>query len=126
MQPISGRFVVLRHELPPASHRASHWDWMLADEGVLRTWAVEEWPEPGTTVGAVRLADHRPEYLDFEGEVSGGRGSVRRAGSGLYAGVREQGGAVWSVLLHGEPAATLTLTHRENDRWELSLLPLDE
>ncbi len=34
---------------------------------------------------AVRLADHRPAYLDYEGPVSRGRGDVTRVLSGTYA-----------------------------------------
>lgn len=44
--------------------------------------------EEGRKVGgrrfrAVRMRDHRRVYLDYEGEVSGERGSVRRVASGV-------------------------------------------
>ena len=34
--------------------------------------------------GRQSIGDHRAAYLDYEGEVSGGRGSVRRVDGGNY------------------------------------------
>lgn len=83
------RYVILRHELPPASGRASHWDVMLEDraesgEIVLKTWAVERSPDDGATQPATLLPDHRAAYLTYEGPVSGGRGEVSRWDEGNF------------------------------------------
>lgn len=85
------RFVILRHELPehaPASSlrsaRASHFDFMLEQEGALWTWALDDFPSTEAAIPAERLADHRLAYLDYEGEVSGGRGTVRRVEWGEF------------------------------------------
>ena len=73
------RFVVLRHEgvAPP------HYDIMFesAPGEALWTWRSEVWP---LAEGAelVRQADHRRLYLDYEGLVSGNRGSVTRFAEG--------------------------------------------
>jgi hypothetical protein len=83
------RFVVLYHELPEGSARASHWDLMLEQETGLRTWALAELPAPGINVPCEALAEHRLEYLDYEGPVSNGRGSVRRIDRGTYRVVSE-------------------------------------
>lgn len=86
------RFVVLRHSLPAEAERPTHWDWMFELNGVLETWATEplnqlfgpsELIEPISVI-AQRLADHRLEYLDYEGPVSGQRGSVARILRGTY------------------------------------------
>ncbi|MEQ1904016.1 MAG: hypothetical protein ABL888_07540 [Pirellulaceae bacterium] len=86
------RFVVLRHSLPAESERPTHWDWMFELNGVLETWATEpleqlfgpsELIEPISVI-AQRLADHRLEYLEYEGPVSGNRGSVARILRGTY------------------------------------------
>jgi hypothetical protein len=73
------RFVVLEHD-----HPHLHWDFMLEAGGVLRTWRLAEPPAPGHGCAATRLADHRLAYLDYEGQVSGGRGIVRRRERGSF------------------------------------------
>lgn len=69
------RFVVLEHRWAGV-----HWDFMVesAPGGPLRTWALDAEPAPDRAIPARALADHRREYLSYEGEISGGRGSVAR------------------------------------------------
>lgn len=117
------RFVVLRHELPPDSPRGSHFDLMLEDGGVLRTWACDELPNSGQSVTADRLPDHRLAYLDYEGSVSSNRGSVERVASGEYELIRETAEAL-QVRLAGENLrGVLTLEHlpEGTQRWRVSL-----
>lgn len=89
------RFVVLLHQPGVASTRGakSHYDWMFESEGQLLTWATAPM-EPGIESIQVNdsivtccepLPPHRLAYLDYEGEVSGGRGSVTRLLAGRYA-----------------------------------------
>jgi hypothetical protein len=78
------RYVVLHHEMPSGSGRASHWDLMLEDGPALRTFALAGEPLPGTPIDAEELAPHRAAYLDYEGPVSGGRGTVTRWDAGEY------------------------------------------
>jgi len=63
---------------------------MLERGDVLRTWRLGVKPENGNAIPSQRIADHRPFYLDYEGPVSGDRGSVLRIASGLYEIVDEQ------------------------------------
>ena len=77
------RYVILRHETPPGYVRPTHWDLMLESGGVLRTWALADEPKAGAAIEAESLPDHRLDYLDFEGAVSG-RGSVSRFDSGEH------------------------------------------
>lgn len=70
------RFVILYHEFPLGSDRASHWDLMVQQEDKLLTWELSTQPEPGKPTSARKLADHRIEYLDYEGPVSDQRGVV--------------------------------------------------
>lgn len=88
------RFVILRHELPAGSSRASHWDLMLEDGPALRTWALAELPRDGRQVDAEPLPDHRKVYLDYEGPVSGNRGTVRRWDWGTYEALPASGRGV--------------------------------
>lgn len=58
---------------------------MLEAGGSLRTWALDRPIEPDRAQPARSLAPHRLHYLDYEGEVSGGRGVVRRWDAGRFA-----------------------------------------
>ena len=80
----SGRFVVLRHEFLKHSDRKDHFDLMLMVGNVLWTWELPDWPNRNVSVEATRLADHRLEYLEYEGAISGGRGFVARKLNGNY------------------------------------------
>ena len=75
-QPIR-RFVVLEHDFPER-----HWDLLVEFGDVLHAWRLNERPAVGRRIAATKMADHRLMYLDFEGRVSGGRGSVSRVCSG--------------------------------------------
>lgn len=78
------RFVLLKHSLPPESPRGTHWDFMLEMGEALRTWALEDPPESDREIAALPLANHRLEYLEYEGPVSGNRGHVERVDRGEY------------------------------------------
>lgn len=74
------RFVVLAHDYPEP-----HFDFMLEDNGVLLTWRIPEWPpEAQTRIPAVRLPDHRVDYLTYQGPVSQNRGSVIQVDHGSF------------------------------------------
>jgi hypothetical protein len=73
------RFVILEHD-----HPRLHWDFMLESGDVLRTWRLEEPPQPGKLVAAEASFDHRHLYLEYEGPVSGERGSVTRWDGGTF------------------------------------------
>jgi len=91
-------YVILRHE----GVEMPHFDWMFQADpaGELATWRSAVWPPAGEVV-LERLADHRKAYLTFEGEISGGRGSVRRVAQGLCE--VEQGEGFWKLKLHPVP-----------------------
>ena len=84
------QFVVLLHSTDGSSHdRPTHWDFMIeltgADsQSALRTWALESEPQAGVLIQATELPPHRLEFLDYEGPVSGDRGSVKRVDRGHY------------------------------------------
>ena len=73
------RFVVLEHVWGEV-----HWDFMLERGEVLRTWAIDAPIVAGVELPARALADHRRLYLDYEGPISGDRGTVRRVEEGRY------------------------------------------
>src|SRR5262245_30386573 len=74
------RFVILEHD-----HPALHWDLMLEVGDVLWTWRLAVAPEVASrSIAAERIGDHRRSYLDYEGPVSGGRGTVKPWDRGSY------------------------------------------
>lgn len=73
------RFVVLEHRW-----NGVHWDFMLEHGESLRTWAIDEPIVAGVETPARALPDHRLAYLDYEGPISGDRGSVARVDRGVY------------------------------------------
>jgi hypothetical protein len=74
------RFAILAHD-----HPAPHWDLFLEAGPVLRSWRILSPFSPGGAVAAEPTADHRLLYLDYEGPVSGGRGTVTRLDSGSFS-----------------------------------------
>jgi hypothetical protein len=77
------QYVVLEHTVGGKAH----FDLLLEVEGQerLRTLQLPQWPlQPGGEAGFTELPAHRRLYLTFDGELSGGRGRVRRVESGLW------------------------------------------
>ena len=108
------RFVILRHELPPGHDRGSHFDLMLEVGGALRTWSLPELPTADKALQAEALPDHRLEYLDYEGPVSGNRGSVSRVEQGEYEVVTESSGLLTLQLAGKSLRGILELRQIEN------------
>ncbi len=77
------RFVVLHH----TGVAEPHFDLLIEVPGSneLMTWRIGTGPGEwagADAVGAVRIADHRVLYMNYEGEISGGRGEVKRVAAG--------------------------------------------
>ena len=89
------RFVLLEHRWDGV-----HWDLMLERGEILRTWAIDAPIVEGVDLPARSLADHRRLYLDYQGEVSGNRGTVRRVDEGNYTSLSWESDAV-RILLEG-------------------------
>jgi hypothetical protein len=68
---VKRRFVVQEHTTGEGD---VHYDLMIEDGQVLVTFQLEAPPAPGVT--GRRSFDHRARYLDYEGEISAGRGRV--------------------------------------------------
>lgn len=134
------RFVLLHHDCPPGFDKPNHWDLMLEMEAVLRTWELRELPAVWTcqlgnyscsvpagddrpaaaAVTARQLPEHRLAYLDYEGPLTGRRGSVSRCDRGTYRLVQERHDALTIVLSGACLASTVSLT-RKDQAWVLEL-----
>lgn len=120
------RFVILRHDMPPGSLRASHFDLMLECDDVLWTWACDAVPRDNSPTFADPLPDHRLVYLTYEGEVSGDRGSVTRIAAGKYELLEETPQLMRVSLASDTIRGVLTIARGEGEqahRWRVSLDP---
>ncbi len=97
------RYVVLHH----TGVNPEHFDLIVeppsAGAGeLLPTWRIEAPPGAWSeATAAVRQADHRPIYMEYEGEISGNRGRVKRVAAGV-AEVREWSGDCCRLELQGD------------------------
>jgi hypothetical protein len=113
------RFAVLRHDSP----QRLHWDFLLEMGNTLKTWALPQAPESGAEMTCKALPDHRLAYLEYEGPVSGQRGSVTRWDQGTYRILRQSDSEL-AVELAGQKLAGQVILERSPqgaDRWTFSL-----
>lgn len=108
------RFVILEHDYPEL-----HWDLMLEAGEVLHTWRLAQAPENSAeAIPATALGDHRRLYLDYEGPVSGGRGTVRRWDAGEFVAAAETAPDRHAFKLHGARIyGEFWLEHVGGDMW---------
>jgi hypothetical protein len=100
------RFVILAHDWP-----APHWDFLAEASGVLRAWRLLAEPVVGEDVAAESNSDHRLFYLDYEGPVSGDRGSVSRWDTGTCEWLADGADRVEIELRGGKLAGRAILYH---------------
>ena len=105
------RFVILDHD-----HPFPHRDLMLESGGRLRTWRLVGDPLSDQPVAAETLGDHRIEYLDYQGAVSGGRGTVARWDHGEYRIASESPDEIAIELAGGKCRGRFRLVRR-GERW---------
>lgn len=115
------RTVLLRHDLPDGTW---HYDWLLTpppspEPRGLICFRVWERIDSGQVAAfrAERLADHRLIYLDYEGPVSDGRGTVKRVVEGSMK-VEVEG--QWELVAAGELGETKGkwIGRRNGSEWE--------
>jgi len=114
------RFAILRHEGPDGLH----WDLLLEAGQALRTWALPALPAEGVEITCQALPDHRLVYLDYEGEISGRRGSVVRWDHGTYR-IDRQTAQELAIKLEGAKLAGRLLLRGlpgRTDQWGLRWL----
>ena len=110
------RYAVLRHE----AIDDPHFDLMFerSPGSPLMTWRSREWPI-AIPLPVVRLADHRSAYLEYEGEVSGNRGFVRRVEGGEYELEEHDPGRLILAFPRRAPPARLVLTRVDLEQWTI-------
>jgi hypothetical protein len=107
------RFVILEHDAP-----FLHWDFMLEVVGGLRTWRLMAPPSAEQPIDAVPLGLHRLAYLDYEGPVSGNRGTVAQWDRGDFDGLVLEDDKV-IVRIHGGRVDGTMELKRVGEKWSL-------
>jgi hypothetical protein len=95
-----------------------HYDLMFETSAAsdLATWRSTLWPIESPT-SLIRLRDHRRAFLNYEGQLTGQRGSVQRIATGECE-VQIGEDAVWKIkLLNGSPPTTLAIRQIEGEHW---------
>jgi hypothetical protein len=112
------RFVILEH-----NHPSLHWDLMLEVGERLRTWRLDRAPHGAQNIPAEAIGDLRRTYLDYEGPVSGDRGSVLRWEAGTYD-LEEESADRLILQLNGVRGKGKAILRKVNERdwafeWQL-------
>ena len=102
----------------------SHWDLMLESGDHLATWELPKPLDVGTRLDVVQLANHRLEYLDYEGPLTQQRGTVSRYEWGSYKTVLDDALQV-VVVLHGQALEGRLTIGKATERGRLVPLRLD-
>jgi hypothetical protein len=105
------RFVILAHDWP-----FPHWDFLAESGGVLRAWRLLVEPTIGEDAPAEPNFDHRLFYLDYEGPLSGDRGSVSRWDGGSCEWLADEPDRV-EIVLCGTKLVGRAVIRSDGDAW---------
>ena len=116
------RFAVLKH----VRQTDIHWDLLLQlpDRPLLATWRIRldpaAWDGQFEAIPAIAMPDHRLIYLDFQGEIPGGRGHVTHTDGGLLKLLRMEENFISGYVRGRNLNGPLALTRPKTDRPEAS------
>jgi hypothetical protein len=119
------RFVIQEH----TTGSDVHWDFMLEWEtdGVLRTYRLDKAPQQilHNSANAVKIFDHSPKFLAYQGLVNKGRGSVRIVEAGAYQLVNNEHNRI-ELSLNGQILkGKFTLCRVKDYRWKFGTAEAD-
>jgi DNA polymerase Ligase (LigD) len=110
------RFIFLKHDCDEP-----HWDFMLESGTILRTWKLFAQPEIEKEMAATASFDHRLLYLDYEGPISGNRGTVTRFDSGSFEWIVNEKNRI-VISLSGETlTGVANLINNNGEDWDLTI-----
>lgn len=111
------RFALLEHD-----HPQRHWDLLLEHGPVCRTWRLSAPPGVCVEIEAEAIADHRLMYLDYEGPVSGNRGSVAQWDAGTFVWQTDEPDRIAVDLVGRRCSGRLDLVRTDNG-WHVRFTP---
>jgi hypothetical protein len=116
------RYVIQEHK---KKGQKTHWDLMLEFGPVLRTWRLEIEPTAILDAAeAVKIADHDLKFLEYEGPVNKGEGSVRIVDSGNFD-VTDSVGDEYAIEFAGRilKGSFILKSQSDTDNWTLQRRP---
>ena len=115
------RYALLLHAMP---NDTSHYDLLLEHGDVLAAWRIRaplpELPPEGAE--AVPLDDHRKLYLDHEGDVGSGGGTVNRVDEGTYEAMTWDDGRVVARVEGKTAHGVLEVEAQPDDTWRVRFM----
>jgi hypothetical protein len=116
------RFVVHHHTGHPGEK--DHYDLMIDAGDALATWRISTESMgrllAGGMVGAAKIANHRREYLSYEGPVSCDRGMVKIMDAGECVPAGDSGETLRYWMEGKKLRGLLVISPRHGDRYDVS------
>ena len=114
-------FVIQKHT---KQGEPTHWDLMLEQDNVLKTYRLNLPPEDiaQNPAAAAAINDHQKRFLTYEGPVNKGLGQVKIADKGTYKSLKQTKDQ-WDLILHGQILkGTYQLIQAPNQTWSFKIL----
>ncbi len=109
------QFVIQKH----SSREDTHWDLMLEKSGSLQTFRLDTPPDQLLTkpAQAVKIDDHDPKFLTYQGPVNKGAGKVEIADKGTYKIKKDDRHFIEMDMVGKILKGSFKITHTQKDNW---------
>lgn len=117
--PEKKRFVIHKHTLG----KDTHWDLMIEQGDILKTWRLETPPEKLATekTKATPIFDHDKKFLTYQGSVNNGKGTVEIVDEGICT-IESANGNIIKIAFTGKILNNQFNFFQQNDCWLLESL----
>ncbi len=99
-----------------------HWDLMLEKAGSLQTFRLDLPPSQLLTkpAQAVKIDDHDPKFLTYQGPVNKGAGNVKIADKGTFQIQKENSSRIEMDITGRILKGSFTITHTQKEKWQFA------
>ena len=103
----------------------THWDLMLQDGELLKTWRLDIGPEEilSQSAKATKIFDHPLRFLTYQGPVNKGKGMVKIADKGTYKAENETVGNLEIFLSGCILRGRFRLDKADSNSWRFKKMP---
>ena len=96
-----------------------HYDLMLESSALLWTWSFADFPGGSSEQSCERIQDHDRKFLTYEGDLSGGNGTVSIVESGSFDLLAAREDEVCFTARSKNISGTCRLMRRDENEWVL-------